>query len=244
MRIFWAIAILMTPSLASADALTDLRGALAQLAATSPVRGSLDITSTMKSSEGDKPDTGKATVGFESSDGGLRLVYPRDLLAQADQEARSTAIDPERKSPTRSGLAGVRPLEVANLVDAAASLSVALQTAQVTAQRPSTYRGKPARLVVFKVTPRVSKSDAKHLKKLESTVSVWLGDDGIPVGAERTTDLKVSFMLLSFENNQKETWTYARAGDRLVAVRYEETQSVQGFGQHTSSQVTQVLTIQ
>ena len=241
---FWAIAILITPSLASADALTDLRSALAQLAATSPVRGSLDITSTTKSTDDDKPDTGKATVGFESSDGSLRLIYSRELLAQADHEARSAAIDPERTTPTRSGLARVRPLEVASLVDAAAALSVALQTAQVTAARPTTYRGKPARLLVFKVTPRVSKSDSKHLKKLESTVSVWLGDDGIPVGAERNTDLKVSFMLMSFENNQKETWMYARAGDRLVAVRYEETQSGQGFGQHTNSQVSEVLTIQ
>jgi hypothetical protein len=244
MRIVFAIVIFLMPAFAWADALTDLRTALAQLAATTPVRGSLDIAATTKSSDEDKPDIGKVTVGFESSDGGLHLVYPRALLAQADQEARGEAIDPERTTPARSGFARLRPLEVADLVDAAAALNVTLQNAQVTQSRPSNYHGKPARLVVLKVTPRLSKSAAKHMKKLESTLSLWLGDDGVPIGAERTTALKVSFLLLSFENDGKETWTYARAGDRLVASRYEETQTGQGFGQHTDSQITEVLTIQ
>jgi len=169
----------LMPVFASADALTDLRTALAQLAATTPVHGSLDITATTKSSDEDKPEIGKVTVGFESGDGGLHLVYPRALLAQADQEARGEAIDPERTTPARSGLSRVRPLEVADLVDAAAALNVALQNAQVTQSRPSNYHGKPAHLVVLKVTPRLSKSAAKHVKKLDSSLSLWLGDDGV-----------------------------------------------------------------
>jgi len=234
----------LMPVFASADALTDLRTALAQLAATTPVHGSLDITATTKSSDEDKPEIGKVTVGFESGDGGLHLVYPRALLAQADQEARGEAIDPERTTPARSGLSRVRPLEVADLVDAAAALNVALQNAQVTQSRPSNYHGKPAHLVVLKVTPRLSKSAAKHVKKLDSSLSLWLGDDGVPLGAERTTAVKASFLLLSFESDRKETWTYSRTGDRLVASRYEETRTGQGLGQHSESQITEVLTIQ
>ncbi len=244
MRIVAAVAILSSPAFASADGLTDLRSALAQLPATTMVHGSLDVTSMSRSSQDDNPDIGKVTVAFETSDAGLRIIYPRAVLAQADQEARGQAIDPERSTPVRSGLSRVRLLPVAELVDAAAALNVSLQKAQLIQSKPSNFHGKPARLLVLKLPSRLSKAATRHVKRLESTLSLWIGDDGIPIGAERTTTAKASFLLLSFQSNQKETWTYARAGDRLVATRYEETQKGEGLGQHATTQLTEVLTLQ
>lgn len=239
-----SIALIMVPAIAPADALTDLRAALVQLKATTPVHGSLDIASTTKSTEEEKPEVGKATIAFESADAGLRILYPRPVLIQADQEARSEASDADRATPTRNALRRVQPLHVADLLDGATAMNVTLQNAHVVDAKPATWRGRPSRLVVLKITPKVSKSSAKHVKKLESTLSVWLGDDGIPVAAEQTILAKASFLLLSFANDQKQSWTYVRTGNRLVVIHYEQTQKTDGLGQHQSSQTTQVLRLE
>jgi hypothetical protein len=227
-----------------ADALTDLRATLGQLTATTAVHGSVEATSTMSNNEEQQPDNGRATFGFDVSDAGLRILYPRGLLTQAAAEARGEAIDPERATPARSGLRRVRPLHIAELLDAAAALNVILESAQFVETKPASYRGKPSRLVMFKLTPKVSKATSKHLKKLEGSLSVWLGDDGAPIAAERSIYFKASFLLISFENTQKQSWSYMRSGDRLVAMRYEESEKSDGFGQHNTSQTTEVVKIE
>lgn len=236
--------LVLVPLLARADALTDLRSTLGQLAATTPVHGSFELTSTSTNSDEEQPFNGKVAVGFEAGEAGLRILYPKATLLQATQEARTEAVDPDHQTPARSGMSRIHALHLAELLDAAAALGVELQSAQLVEARPSNYRGKAARLVVLKLTPKMSKGTAKHVKKLDASMSLWLGDDGVPVASERVVTLKMSFMLIGFENDQKESWTYQRAGDRLLATRYDETQKNDGFGQHGSSQVSEVLRLE
>jgi hypothetical protein len=231
-------------TLLPADALTDLRSTLGQLTATTAVHGTFEVTSTDNNSESDKATQGKASVGFEADGSGLRIVYPKGLLSQAVQEARAEATDPERDTPVISGASRVRPLHVADLLDAASALNTQLLSAQLTEARPSTLQGKPVHLLIMKVTPKLSKSSSKHVKKIEGTMSLWLGSDGVPLAAERTIYVKASFMLMSFEQNEKDSWTFVRTGDRLVATRYEETQKSDGMGQHGTSRVEQTVRLE
>jgi len=228
-------------TLLPADALTDLRSTLRQLTATTPVHGTFEVTSTETNSEESHPFEGKVTVGFEADASGMRIVYPKTMLAQAGQEARAEAADPDRQTPVRSGASRVHALQLADLLDAAGGLTTQLINAQLTEAKASSLGGKPARVVVFKINPKLSKGSSKHVKKMEGTLSVWLGNDGVPIAAERTLYVKASLLLMSFEQNQKENWTYTRAGDRLVATRYEETQKGDGMGQHGSSRVEQTV---
>ena len=89
MRHTVALLVLLAPFSANADALTDLRATLAQLGATTPVHGAFEVTSTNKSSDEDQPFQGKASVGFEIGDVGLRILYPKATLMQANQEVRA-----------------------------------------------------------------------------------------------------------------------------------------------------------
>jgi hypothetical protein len=235
---------LAIPALAAADALTDIRTTLGQLGATAPLHATLEVSSTARSDEDEKPESGKASVGVEADASGLHIVYPRTTLMLADQEARGESIDPERPTPTRNGVRRVRPLHVAELVDGASALSVTLEGAALTGARPSNYHGKPARLLTFKLAPKISKATSKHLKKFEGSLSLWVGEDGIPLAAERTIYVKASFLLMSFESNHKENLTYTHLADRLVVTQFEETDKTDGMGQHTSSQVTEVLRIE
>lgn len=96
----------------------------------------------------------------------------------------------------------------------------------------------------LKLNPKMSKATSKHVKSIDAKMSMWLGDDGVPVGAERTVTVKASFMLMSFTSDQKESWTLGRMGDRLIATRHESTQKSDGMGQHDLSQVTETVLAQ
>jgi hypothetical protein len=241
MRFHVSLFVLLVPVAAAADGLTDLRAALGRFAATTPVHGTLDVTSTSRSNEDDKANEGKASVGFEIGESGLHIIYPRAMLALAAQEARAEARDPERPTPVRTGAGYVRPLHVAELLDGAGALSVILESAQFVQTRPANLGGKPVHLLSFKLVPKLSKSDAKHVKKVDAALSVWVGDDGIPLAAEQSTSVTLSFLLISFEAIQKQNWTYTRNGDRLVATRCEANDKSDGLGQHSTSHTLEVM---
>jgi hypothetical protein len=241
MRFRVSLFILLLPSIAAADGLTDLRATLGRLAATTPAHGTLEVTSTSRSNDEDKPNEGKASVGFEIGEGGLHIVYPRAMLAQATQEARAEARDPERATPVRTGASQLRPLHVSDLLDGAAPLATLLESAQLLQMRPATFAGRPARLLLFKIVPKMSKAESKHVKKVDSALSVWIGDDGTPLGAEQSTSVKAGFLLITFDIDQKESWTYSRSGDRLTATRHEETNKSDGLGQHDTTRTLEVL---
>jgi hypothetical protein len=245
MRVPIAISILLLAAQASrADALTDLRATLSQFAATAAARGVFEVESTSTDSDDPQASQGKASVGFEIDDAGLRVLYPKATLIQASQEARAEASDPDRQSPVRSGVGRVHALQLADLLNASSMLMTELISAQLIETKTATYRGKPSRLVALKLSPKMSKGESKHIKKIDSTLSVWLAEDGVPIGAERVLSIKASFMLLSFDHAQTEKWDYARSGDRLIAVRYEEDEKSGGMGQHSASHVIEAVRLQ
>jgi hypothetical protein len=244
MRLHILLFVLLVPASAAADGLTDLRQTLSRLPATTPVHGTLDVTSTARSSEEEKVNDGKASVGFEIGESGLHIIYPRAMLTQATQEARAEARDPERTTPVRSGASHVRPLHVAELLDGASALSVLLESAQFVQTKPATFGGRPAHLLSFKLAPKMSKSASKHVKKLDGALSVWVGDDGTPLAAEQSISVKASFFLMSFDSEQKQSWTYTRNGDRLAVVRYEANDKSDGMGQHSTTHTVEVVRLE
>jgi hypothetical protein len=244
MRLSISLFVLLFPAVAAADGLADLRTALGRLTATTPVHGTLDLTSTSRANEEDKTNEGKVSVGFEIGEGGLHIICPRAMLTEATQEARAGARDPERSSPVRVGAGQVRPLDVAALLDGAAGLSVLLESAQLVQTKPASLGGRPAHLLLFKVVPKISKSESKHMKKFDCALSVWVGDDGTPLAAEESTSAKASLLLMSVEVDQKHTWTYARNGDRLIVTRSEENNKADGLGQHGTSHTLKVVRVE
>lgn len=102
----------------------------------------------------------------------------------------------------------------------------------------------PASLLSFKLVPKMSKSESKHVKKVDSALSVWVGDDGMPLAAEESMSIKASFLLISFEADQKHNWTYARNGDRLVVTRFESNDKSDGLGQHSTSRTVETVRLE
>jgi hypothetical protein len=162
------------------------------------------------------------------------------MLAQATQEARAA----EKSTPVRNGASHVQPLHLAELLDGAAALGILVESAQFVQTRPANLSGRRAHLLSFKLVPKISKSQEKHVKKVDGALSVWVGDDGAPLAAEETTSIKASFLLISFEADQKHSWTYARTGDRLVVTRYESNDKSDGLGQHETSHTLETVRLE
>jgi hypothetical protein len=225
--------------------LAELTSALARLPGNDSMRATVDVQLSRVIREGGSPHSIQARVQLEVEDGpeGIRVAYPRHLLQRAEQERRAQTEDPEKDTPSADGLQALNVNDLAQVLDGGTALLRDLQAARFIEARPASYGGKPARLIVVALEPRLSKEARRHLKSSSSTLSIWLGDDGLPVGAERTDHIKAGFLVLNFEDVRKQTWAYAHHGNRLVAVRHSVDDTGSGLGQDFRNTTTTAVTV-
>lgn len=235
------LALFLICANARADALGDLRASLAKLPAHDAISATIAIETNSRGGSDDPPEIGKATVAAEHGPQGLRVTYAPELIARSQQEAREGEADPERQAPTRTGIARIDATELLESLDSASALARLLESATLVKDQRVNAGGRVLRQVTMNIKPKLSKSDAKRVKSLEVTLVVNLDDNAVPVSAEMRRKLKAKFLLMTFENETHRAWTFARAGDRLVALRHVEKSSGSGMGQKFEN--TQTLTV-
>lgn len=239
-----ALALLALGAEPAPDALAAVQAALAGLAARTPVQARFTHRYEVRSGEGKELRTHQGTVTGEVAEGpgGLELRWGTALLEQAREEAHRHAADPEARTPIRDGIAELDAMELSRRLDVAGDLRDALAGARVLEDRPEPLDGAPARLLVLRLEPALSARDRKYVKEAEATARLWLGPDGVPLGAERR--LKTSgraFLVITFESEERESLRLARVGDRLVAVRHEQERRGQGAGEKGERRSTTTL---
>jgi hypothetical protein len=239
-----AVVVLCLALPVAADPLADVRAALGKLTAREPIRATYEVQRSIANEgkfDNDK-FSGKAVVELEGDSGAFRIVIPRPLLEQIEREEQGRAQNVEQPTPTVSALSQVDPVETANAIDFAPVLLVMLHGAKVVSDTTAaTFQGKPARAVVFRLADRISKEDSGRVKVAENKLTLWLGSDLVPVGAEHITQAKFSFLIFKGESKQKRSWYFAQVADRLVRVRHESSESGSGMGQ--KSNATLVATV-
>jgi hypothetical protein len=226
-----------------ADELGELTASLARLPATDPLRAGLDLQVFRRSKLDNYVDHSRVALELEAGPEGVRVDYPRAVLKQADQELRGQTVDPEKKTPTWTALGALTLNEVAEVLDCSVSLARDLSLAKLVETRAASYQGRPARLLLLNLTPRLSKEARKHVKNAESTMSIWVGEDGLPLAAERTDRTRGTFLLLGFENVRKQSWAFGRRGNRLFALRHQVEDSASGLGQSFQNRVLSILSV-
>jgi|HubBroStandDraft_3_1064219.scaffolds.fasta_scaffold66848_3 hypothetical protein len=233
------------PSAARADELSDLVTLLGRFPGTDPLSGSfqLDLTRHTKDEGVVKDERSRVAVEVEDGAEGLRIGYPRHELRQAEQELRAQTAEPDKETPVANGLRAVDVTELTASLNAAAALARDLGVARLASVQPSTYGGRPARLLVLRLKPSLSAQARRHVKSVDSQLSVWLGDDGAPLAAERIDKLRAGFLILNFDTLRKQSWTYGRKGNRLYAARHLLDQGASGMGQRYQSVTVAVLTV-
>jgi hypothetical protein len=228
---------------AHADELAGLTVILARFPATDPIQASLELQLSRQSTEEHWTDQSRVTVEVEDGSQGVRVGLSRAGSRQALQELRAQILDPAKHTPTYNALQVLSLNEVSGDLDSAAALAQDLSLAHVIDVQASTYLGKPARLLVLSLPPRLSAEARKHVKAAETQLSVWIGADGLPLGAEKLEHTRGRFLVLFFESLRKQTWTFGRKGNRLFATRHEVDDSASGMGQDFRSSTVAILSL-
>ena len=215
-----------------ADALTDVRGALQRLTATSPIRATFELqrNETDEGKFANEKSNGKAAVDVEADGAAVKLVVPRPLLEQIGSELDARAKNPDANTPTERALSEISTLMAAESIDGAPALLRLMDDAKIVSDGAGTWGGKPVRVVIFRVADKIGKTPGK-VSISENKLTLWLGTDHVPLAAEHIRNAKFSFLVFKSEQKTKRSWHYARSGDRLVRARYELTQTTSGMGQ-------------
>lgn len=221
----------------------ELAATLGRLTASEPIQGSLELQLSRQSMEEHWTDQSRVTVEVEDGSQGIRVGLPHGASHQALLELRAQTLDPSKHMPTYNALQSLTLNEVSGDLDCAASLAQDLALAHLFEVQPSSYLGRPARLVVLTLPPRLSAEARKHVKAADSQLSVWIGADGLPLGAEKIEHNRGRFLVLFFESLRKQTWTFGHKGNRLFATRHEVDDSASGMGQDFRNSTVAVLTV-
>ena len=238
------LVLLLMSSLLHADALSDLKGMLTHLNGQDAIKASVDYQFWSRQGDDKKPviTEGKATSFVEEGPQGLRMSWSRSLLQAAEQEARAQAKDPEKWASTRRAIEGLKAVMVSDYLNGADNLLRILDQGQVVEEKDEAWQGRPARLLRLKLTHPLSRQDQKYVKELEVTAKVWVGADGLPLAAETQMHMKGrALLVISFEQQEQQTYQFARSGNRLVVIHH--TQGSSGSGGDEKGQTKVVVTL-
>jgi hypothetical protein len=247
MRRFAAPVLLFVSVTARADVMTDMRAAVSQLRATRPIHVSIDVQNSRKN-EGrfaNQQFTGAASLDVIEDDAGLHITFPRAILERADRESREHTTDPRKQTPTRAAVNDTQATEIADAVDFAGPFLRLLETATRVSESRALREGRAVRVVILKLTPKLPPEATSifSVKFTEDQMTVWLGDDNIPVAAERMQRGTAGFMFIKGSMMNRSSWTFAHVGDRLVVLRDDSAYAGSGFGQKGEGRNVQVVTV-
>ena len=229
----------------SAGSLEDLRGALHKLTGGEPVKASLEHTFWRQVTEDKKPvvTQGKVSLHLEDGPQGLKVAWGRPLLQQALRELAVQEQDPEKPAPTRTALRNVDALEASESLNHAEALLRDLASAQVVEEKAEAWQGRPARLLVLKLVPRLPENQRKYMKELKADGRLWVGQDGLPLAFSTTAAYKGSRLFITFEGGSSQDLQFARVGSRLVVTRASTEERGSGLGTATQTRKTTTLTV-
>lgn len=232
---------LLTALSLGADPLGELKASLSALTATTPVSARFTHHFEQRTGEGKEATLVQGEVAGQVSEtpAGLDLRWGPEVLRRAREEGRRRAADPEAGAPTQDGMAELDALELSRRLDAGRELKDVLGFATLSEETTAPLDGAPTRVLTLKLSPPLRARDKKHVKELDATAKIWLGADGVPVAAERRVKTGGrAFLVVSFENEERESFRFARVGDRLLVVRHELERHGQGAGERYARKST------
>ena len=226
-----------------ADTLGDLKNALTALRGQAPLRATVALQRTTKNSEKKTTITGNAAVEVSRDTEGLHVNYPTSLLARVESEQNTASEDPDAQRPTVGTLGAFSVSSVAASIDAQGFLQRLLAQSKLLSETRVTYQGRPARLLQFKVTMRVPKTPVGKVDVPENALSLWIGDDNLPLAGEHRRRIVGGVLFLKGEATSTDRWTFSLHGDHLVAVRTETQEKASGLGRHGESREVMTVTV-
>jgi hypothetical protein len=220
-----ALGLLMTSgllisSVLTAEPLTDLRARFAALRNSQPIRLQVEIEAKQSESSplhrsGAKL-TGRATVVY-----GPKGVKIRGQRWSGSSSVSSWLGAGDKDKTGRVELPPFDDGEASFLVDPATVLYYLLWDASLLSDKPATWQGQPARLLVFVPTSVGEKAaSAEALWRFTGEIQMWLGDNGLPLAMQHTMRPNAEPPLPA---KRDQLFIFQEIDGRLLAVRTEDT---------------------
>jgi len=227
-----------------ADTFGDMKAAVASLRGTATIQAALEIQRTDIDRGKKPPETvsGGAAVDALVDGNGLHVAYTPALLAQVAKEQAARQANQELHAPTARAVEELGPLPIAERLDFGRILLGMLGRAAVVSEKRVVYDGRAARLLTLKLNTPVPKTSIGHLEILEDSMNLWIGDDNVPMAAQRTERYTGGILFIKAEGSQTSRWAFTRKDDRLVAKRTETKNTSSGFGENRDE--TEIVTVQ
>lgn len=230
-----------------ADALSDLKTALAGRGATGALRAHVDYSLRMQEGDDKAPIKmeGKASTEVEDSSEGMRIFWDRATMDTAARELAERAVNPEKRAATRRVMDALDPQTLSDYLNAVPNLLRKLDGAQLVEEREDTLDGQKLRLLVLKLQPKLTAQDKKYVKQTESTARIWVGEDGLPVASESHFFVKGrAFLVVTFDSYEDSRLRFAQVAGRLVVLHHEKTNGGSGGGEKSTETITADLRVE
>lgn len=234
MKCWLVIYAMFVAASASGDSLAELRRTLTRFPAEAPFAASAVIEMNA-ATKGDTSREGSTSFDVESSERGFSIVVSPATLHSAQREAAAKKLNPNIATPTRTAMAALNVFDVLDSIDIAAMLLDDLSGATVIETNTAT---KPLRVTV---KPSFA-TQSRFVAEPKIELKIWIGNDGVPVAAERVSNFSAGFGPFKGNNVRTERWTVARHGDRLYSARSEEENRASAIGKTMSSSRTVLYT--
>jgi hypothetical protein len=219
----------------SADTLTDVKAAVGRLSAKQPVRATFTTEALVKASGRFANDNTKrkASVEVAHDPSGVTISIPSAMLERAEKQGQDL-------------IGSIRTIPIVDALDFRRRMLELLEYANLIEEKPSTFAGKPARLLVLKLTPP-PKKESNSIRigsvKSEERMSLWIGPDSLPLAAERNEKSSAGIMMFRASGVSRTKYTFATTDDRLILAREESEDSGSALGQNVQRNGVQTLTL-
>lgn len=238
----FALAFLLACAVVRADTLSELKQRLGSLDDSGRVIATVTYESQRIQKEAEPAKARKRTVVGTDGPEGFQMRWPRPA-AETDSAA-ATEAEHKAWEERRDGIGGLSPAQLFSYLNIAGELTKVLSQAELTGEKAEVWKGQPARRISLKLTPPLSEKDRKYIKELTAQATVWLDQDGWPLAAERQLHVKGrALLVISFEQNETESFEFARVAGRLVAVRHEKSSQGSGGGESGGEKILATLAV-
>jgi hypothetical protein len=217
------LVLLASSRLLLADGLADVRAGLDRLSATAPVKARVETSRQETEKEKPKGPLKKGEAVVEHGPSGLSVHLAPEWLPKPGTKA-------ERKKQEETTVR-LDPGQALKLVDPAAEIRQLLDGATLVSDRNETFEGKMLGPSSSTPSPTSTREERKSLKRYEDVVTLRLDADSVPLALDRTLEIKVSKMLISFTVTHRESSRFVRAAGRLITATASEESNGSGLGQ-------------
>lgn len=127
---------------------------------------------------------------------------------------------------------GLDAITLEGFLNQADELSKEIETARFRAEGSETYQGRPVRVLTFSCQPRILSQHQGLVTQAESTLKVWIGDDGAPIASEASLDYigQHSRLYGRIHWNSLVKTTYAILDRRLVVAHRSSKETLYDLG--------------